>query len=148
MPRAARLLTREPASGGRSRTRSALPRKSLHVDDPLQGDRVAPVLGFEREGGVSCARTDLGGSESLLERVCARRRDERAHDLPAVERDLDPNPLWPLATGNHLREDAVDGIRVDERHLEPEEALARGVVDQVCARVGELGERRIESPTS
>src|SRR5262249_52499641 len=45
-----------------------------------------------------------------------------------------------LASGNHLRENAVDGIRMDECDLEPEEALARRLVDQVGARVGELGQ--------
>ena len=36
----------------------------------------------------------------------------------------------------------MDRIRVHERDLEPEEPLARFAVDQVRARIGELGERR------
>src|SRR6478672_382337 len=48
------------------------------------------------------------------------------------------------ATCNHLRENAVDRIRVDERHLEAEQARARALVDQVCAGTRELGERRVE----
>jgi hypothetical protein len=48
------------------------------------------------------------------------------------------------ATCNHLRENAVDGIRVDERDLEAEETRPRTLVDQICARAGELDQRRIE----
>ena len=52
--------------------------------------------------------------------------------------------LSALASGNHLRENAVDGIRVDERDLEPEEPLARRFVDQVGAGIRELGEGRAQ----
>ena len=38
----------------------------------------------------------------------------------------------------------MDGIRVDERDLEAEQACTRAVVDQVCACVRELGKRRLE----
>src|SRR6266545_6911111 len=89
MPPAAGRLTR----GRGAEANSALAGIPLHVDDPLQGDRVAAVLGLERERGLSCARTEVGGAEGLLECISARRRDERPHDLAAVEGDLDTNPL-------------------------------------------------------
>ena len=38
----------------------------------------------------------------------------------------------------------MDGIRVDERDLEAEQARTRAFVDQVCACVRELGKRRLE----
>src|SRR6187551_1081969 len=48
------------------------------------------------------------------------------------------------ATRNHLRENAVDGIGMDERELEPEEAAARSPVDQLRPRSVEPLERRVE----
>src|SRR6266576_6679375 len=48
------------------------------------------------------------------------------------------------ATCNHLRENAVDGIGVDERHLEPEETGAGAFVDQICTCGRQLRQRRIE----
>src|SRR5512146_799672 len=44
------------------------------------------------------------------------------------------------ATGHHLREDAVHRIRMDERDLEAEQPLARALVDQLGARVCQLGQ--------
>ena len=38
----------------------------------------------------------------------------------------------------------MDGIRVDERDLETEQARTRAFVDQVCACARELGKRRLE----
>jgi hypothetical protein len=38
----------------------------------------------------------------------------------------------------------VDGIRVDERHLEAEQTCAWTIVDQVCAGTRELGQRSVE----
>lgn len=38
----------------------------------------------------------------------------------------------------------MDGIRVDERDLEAEQASARAVVDQICARTRKFGQRRLE----
>ncbi len=38
----------------------------------------------------------------------------------------------------------MDGIGVDERDLEPEETSPGVFVDQICARAGELGQRRVE----
>lgn len=46
-----------------------------------------------------------------------------------------------LASRNHLRENTVDGIRMDERDLEPEQPCARRLVDQVGAGVGKLCQR-------
>src|SRR5919197_5767191 len=66
---------------------------ALHIHDPLERDRVAAVLGLERDRRFTRPGPHLGGAERLLERVRALRGDERAHDLPAVERDLDPDPL-------------------------------------------------------
>jgi hypothetical protein len=40
----------------------------------------------------------------------------------------------------------MDGIRVDECDLEPEETFARPCVDQVGARTGQLGQRLVEIP--
>src|SRR5262245_18362057 len=44
------------------------------------------------------------------------------------------------ANADDLREDAVDGVGVDERDLEAEEPPARPCVDQLCALGGELVE--------
>jgi hypothetical protein len=41
---------------------------------------------------------------------------------------------------NHLRENAVDGIRVDEGDLEPEEPFTRTLVDEICTCTGEFRE--------
>jgi hypothetical protein len=38
----------------------------------------------------------------------------------------------------------MDGIRVDERDLEAEQARTRAFIDQVCAGTRELGEGRLE----
>src|SRR6476646_2250324 len=46
------------------------------------------------------------------------------------------------ATRHHLRENAVNRIRVHESDLEAEEPLARCSVDQLGALLGELGQRR------
>ena len=94
MPGEAGLVTRMPASsGGRAEPDAALAREPLHVDDALQGDRVATIFGVECQSSVTCARTDLCGAERVLEGICRRRRDECSHDLAAVECDLDPYPL-------------------------------------------------------
>src|SRR5436190_6462856 len=89
MPYVAWGLTRD----GGSETDAAFARKPLDVDDPLQGDGVAAVLSLQRQGSLPGPRPDVRGAERLLERVGARRRHERTHDLPAVEGDLDPDPL-------------------------------------------------------
>src|SRR5207342_2687041 len=49
------------------------------------------------------------------------------------------------ATRNHLRENAVDGIRMDEDELDPEEADAR-LVDELRARSVQPVERRRQVP--
>src|SRR5207244_795501 len=72
--------------------------EALDVDHPLQGNRVAAVLRLEGQRRLPAAGAQLGGAECLLQRVGARRRDERAHDLAAVEGDLDTNPLLRHAT--------------------------------------------------
>src|ERR1051325_8700183 len=82
VPGAAKRLTR----GRGAEADAAFPCEALDVDDTLKGDRVPPVLGVERKSGLPCAGADVCRSQSLLERIGARRRDERAHDLPAVER--------------------------------------------------------------
>jgi len=46
----------------------------------------------------------------------------------------------PLATCNHLRENAVDGIWMDECDLQPEHPLPRLGVDQLGAGGGEVAE--------
>jgi hypothetical protein len=63
---------------------SRLARKPLHVDDPAQGDRVSPVLGLDRERALTAV------AERLFELLGRADLDERAHDLTAVETDLDP----------------------------------------------------------
>src|SRR3954471_1181694 len=70
-----------PGSRGRAEADAALPQEPLHVEHALQGDRVAAVLGVERERGVTRARAEVGGAERLLEGVGAAGRDEGAHDL-------------------------------------------------------------------
>src|SRR5213083_31014 len=89
VPRVARALTRDRGA----EADAAFPREPLDVDDALEGDGVAPVLGVEGEGRLARPGTDVCRAQSLLERVGARRRHERPHDLPAVEGDLDPHPL-------------------------------------------------------
>src|SRR5438876_12405350 len=48
------------------------------------------------------------------------------------------------ARGDHLREHSVDRVRVDERNLEAEQSLARMLVDQIGARVGEARDRLLD----
>src|SRR5919106_62145 len=48
-----------------------------------------------------------------------------------------------LLTGDHLREDAVDGVWVDERDLEAEQSRPRRVVDQVGAEEARIGRERL-----
>src|SRR4051794_19854851 len=84
MPPAARRLTRSR----RPEADPALPGEALHVHDPLEGDRVAAVLRIESEGRLARAGTEVGRAQRLLQRVCTGRRDQRAHDLAAVEGDL------------------------------------------------------------
>src|SRR5438552_2950810 len=87
MPASVRPLT--PSSAGcRPEADSGFLREPLDVGDALKGDRVPPVVGLEGECGVAGARAELGGAEHLLELVGARRSDERAHHLPAVEADF------------------------------------------------------------
>src|SRR2546427_6953625 len=50
----------------------------------------------------------------------------------------------PSATTDHLGEDAVDGVRMEEGDLEPEEPRPRRVVDQVGAGPSQILERRVE----
>src|SRR5687767_15912530 len=50
----------------------------------------------------------------------------------------------PSATQNHLRQDPVNGIGVDESNFEPEQALAWLLVDQIGSRAGELGESCVQ----
>src|SRR6266576_2057815 len=94
VPRSVGLVTRRPASSdGRAEPHATFARESLHVDDPLQGNRVAAVLCLECQSGLARTRAELNGSERLFERIGAGRRDKGAHDLAAIERDLDPYPL-------------------------------------------------------
>ena len=46
------------------------------------------------------------------------------------------------ARAHHLREDAVDGVGMDERDLEAEEPRTRDLVDQLRAGSSEAYERR------
>src|SRR5690242_16305134 len=89
VPCAAKGLTR----GRGPEADAAFPCEALDVDDALQGDRVAAVLGLQRQGRLARACADIGSGERLLERIGARGRHQRAHDLPAVESDLDTHPL-------------------------------------------------------
>src|SRR4029079_16104541 len=43
---------------------------------------------------------------------------------------------------HHLGQDAVDGVGMDERDLEPEQPAARNLVDQLGSRVLEAGKGR------
>src|SRR5437870_1185272 len=65
----------------------ALTGEALDVDDPRQGERVPAVLGLDLEGAVAAS------AERLLELVRGLRVDVRAHDLTAVEADLDAHAL-------------------------------------------------------
>src|SRR5512133_2523828 len=88
VPRAASARTRDRGA----EADAAFPREPLDVDDALERDGVAPVLGVESEGRLARPGPDVRDAQGLLQRVGARRRDQRAHDLPAVKRDLDPHP--------------------------------------------------------
>src|SRR5581483_9722889 len=66
---------------------AALAREALHVHDPAERDGVPPVLDVEGERAV------LPGREGLLEPVGGGGLDDRAHDLPALEADLDTDAL-------------------------------------------------------
>jgi hypothetical protein len=44
-------------------------------------------------GCLARTRAEICGTERLFEGICAGRRDESAHDLAAVERDLDSYPI-------------------------------------------------------
>src|SRR5580765_4766023 len=84
MPDRAKRLTR----GGRPEADAAFAGEPLDVDDPLEGNRVAPVLGLERKSRLARAGPNGRRTQRLFEGICARRRDQRAHDLPAVEGDF------------------------------------------------------------
>src|SRR2546429_1630042 len=101
MPRSEREVTRKRSRGLRSRaeTDPALAGEPLYVDHPLQRDRVPAVLGLQRQRGLAGPCAQLRRAERLLERIGTGRQDEGAHDLPAVERNLDPDPF----SFNHLR---------------------------------------------
>src|SRR5438874_961917 len=87
-------VTRRPASSpGRAEPHTALAREPLHVDDPLQGNRVTAILCLERQSGLARASPELRGPERLFERIGSGRGDEGAHDLAAVEGDLDSYPF-------------------------------------------------------
>jgi hypothetical protein len=48
--------------------------------------------------------------------------------------------MWSSANAHHLREHSVNGVRVDERDLEPEEPTPRMLVDQLRAVCRELAQ--------
>src|SRR5439155_12480680 len=63
--------------------------------------------------------------------------------LPTIWPPAKPSSIRTRSSGNrhHLREDAVDGVRMDEGDLETEHAVPRRLVDQLRACVRQLGER-------
>ena len=73
--------------------------------------------------------------ERVLERVGARGRDVGADDRAAGEGDLDPDGFWSvlMPPANHLRQDAVDGVGMDERDLQAEQPHSWALVDQLGA---------------
>src|SRR5207253_8543640 len=77
MPPSPSRLTRSGAGGAEAHP--AFAGEALDVDHPLQGNRVAAVLRLEGQRGLPAAGAQLGGAECLLQRVGARRRDERTH---------------------------------------------------------------------
>src|SRR4029453_19659353 len=68
---------------------SALAVKPLQIHDPVEGDRVATVLGLEHDRAV------LPRRKRRLELVSVLARHDGAHDLAALEADLAPD-LAPL----------------------------------------------------
>src|SRR5204863_5577132 len=92
MPRGPRRLT--PVSRGRRAEADArVPGEALDVDDPPEGERVAPVLRVERDGSLARLGADIRGAENALERIGVVGSDDRTHHLAAVERDLDSHAL-------------------------------------------------------
>src|SRR5207253_5024911 len=76
---------------------AAFAAEALHIDDSLQGDRVAAVVRVESE------RSRGPGAQRALELVGGLDGDEGAHDLAAVERDLDPDAAGALRHGTPPR---------------------------------------------
>src|SRR5580765_8370499 len=70
MPDGAKRLTR----GGRSEADAAFAGEPLDVDDPLEGDRVAPVLGLERKSGLAGAGPNVCCAQRLFQGIRTRRR--------------------------------------------------------------------------
>src|SRR4029453_4533184 len=96
VPTDARSVTRYLAT---AETDTSFARIALDVDDSRERDRVAPVLGLDLHRSARSAAV-----EGLLELVRDRRLDVRAHDLAAVEADLDPDPVLLSQRSPALRE--------------------------------------------
>src|SRR4029077_10339224 len=62
--------------------------------------------------------------------------------LPTICPPAKPISIRTRSSANcyHLRKHAVHRIRMDERNLEPEHALSRCFVDQLCSHIGKVSE--------
>src|SRR4051812_9994514 len=95
VPASAIPMDRAPPDAGRNALGArpgseAEPRfagEALEVVDPAQDDRVADVVGLDRERAV------LARDERLLEVLGRLHGHEHVHHLPALEADLDPDVL-------------------------------------------------------
>src|SRR3990172_2856409 len=91
------LDPRDPASwppGGALEADLRFAREALDVGDARDRDETRGVLGLELDDAVPPR------GEMPLQTVGVFRQDERAHDLAAVEADLDPNLLARLSHGS------------------------------------------------
>src|SRR5579884_3534346 len=135
---------REPASAN-SRGRRAQP-----AAKPTRAAR-----SFRLESAT--AETTTWSGPSSVARATTRSRSPASADssssadwastkLPTTWPPTKPTSIRTRSSGSgdHLREDAVHGVGVDEGHLQPEHAPAGRRVDQLRSRLGELGERRVD----
>ena len=111
--------------------------KPLHVRDAAEHDRDAAVVGVELVGALRARR------ERLLEGVGTRGWDVGADDRAAGERRPRCGRILDRCScrANHLCQDAVHGVGMDERDLQSEQPHSWALVDQLGAGGHELAER-------
>ena len=109
----------------------------LHVQHARQDEQHDPVLRLQLHGRAADDERSMPSSVSALVGVTSALR------ICPPSRPISIRTK-SSATRNHLRENAVDGIGMDERDLEPEEPRGASPVDQVRALGVEPFERRVK----